>query len=36
MNVENQMNLETRNPGVLKKLFAELPGFVDSRFLAYG
>ena len=36
MNVENQMNLETRDPGVLKTLFAEFPGFVGSRFLACG
>jgi len=29
------MNLETRNPGLLKKLFAELPGFVASKFIFY-
>jgi hypothetical protein len=29
------MNLETGNPGVLKKLFADLPGFVASKFISY-
>jgi hypothetical protein len=35
MKVENRINLEARNPRVLKKLFAELSGFVASKFLSY-
>ena len=35
MNLEPVINVEARNPGALKKLFAEVPGSVVSRFFSY-